>query len=159
MKTSSYLLPLLSLVSRIAADGNSNTREVKRTEAQKFADVSNPQLLTMQQLKKKKNVGGGSVFANKLKVAMGELHDNTTAESGTSTKKNNKREPHGSTNIIPKKKTANGKIAAPLTMAQQIEKEQNEGREEALSKLSLNLGEAIKAKNKNKRASSSRQGA
>ena len=162
MKTTTILLLLLSLIT--TTNAVDNTRQVKRTEAQKFVDVSNPQLLTIQQFKKKQqqqtnknnSIGGiGSGFADKLKVAMGELNNSNNAaddnvKSGTM---KNKRE-HGSTNIRPRKKKNANDTAAKLTMAQQIKQEQTEGKDEALSKLSLNLGQAIKENtNNNKRGS------
>ena len=165
MKTTTTLLLLLSLIATTNADDN--TRQVKRTEAQKFVDVSNPQLLTIQQFKKKQqqqqqtnnSIGGiGSGFANKLKVAMGELNnsknaaDDTTADE-VDVKSGTKRE-HGRTNIRPRKKKNANDTTSKLTMAQQIKQEQTEGKEEALSKLSLNLGQAIKKNtNGNKRGS------
>eukprot|EP00956_Cyclotella_meneghiniana_P009485 scaffold13137_cov57-Cyclotella_meneghiniana.AAC.6 len=161
MKTTTTLLLLLSLIATTNADDN--TREVKRTEAQKFAEVSNPQLLTIQQFKKKQqqqtnknnSIGGiGSGFANKLKVAMGELNNSkNAADDNADGTTGNKRE-HGSTNIRPRKKKNANDTAAKLTMAQQIKQEQTEGKDEALSKLSLNLGQAIKENtNGNKRGS------
>ncbi|KAL7481559.1 hypothetical protein ACHAW6_007243 [Cyclotella cf. meneghiniana] len=153
MKSPSYLLMLLSLASSCTATTDpqhKNSRELKMTQAQRFASVSNPRAISMEQfkaqLKSKQESNGGGTSHSKLSLVLGEALSLNRGGDGAGGSID-----HGDRTTIKVDKTAHDKSTSRPKDNIKKEKERNgndgDSNNVFISKFSAALGEAINNNN------------
>ncbi|KAL3783126.1 hypothetical protein HJC23_012462 [Cyclotella cryptica] len=154
MKSLSYLLMLLSLASSCTATTMdpqpNNSRDLKMTQAQRFASVMNPRATSMEQFKtqlKNKQDGVGSGSNSKLSLVLGEALSLKGGGNGAEDVSGG----HGDRTTIKVDKSGDGTSSSRPKDKAKKDKESNgsdgDSNNVFISKFSAALGEAMNNNN------------
>jgi hypothetical protein len=154
LKSPSYIMMLLSFASSCIAATETQTndsRDLKMTQAQRFASVKNPRVISMEQFKAQLNSnqqakGDGS--NSKLSLALGEALSLNGAANGADRKGG-----HGdrTTIIVGKNSGGTGTIKDKTKKDQMSNGKDGDTNNIFISKFSAALGEAMDSSNDNNR--------